>query len=243
MTRPLFVLITGASRGIGRALALAFGQAGHTVGINYLSRRDQAESVLAELKGMGASADLFPADVSDPLQAQDLVDRAVRQWGRLDGLINNAGITRDKSIGKMSTNEWRDVIDTNLSGPFYCLQAASRPMRKEKNGFILNIASILGARGAVGCANYVAAKAGLLGLTKAAAHELGRYNIRVNAVLPGFHPTEMSDKIPADQLERVRAQHVLGRSTDPKELARFLLTLSEMTSVSGQIFNVDSRLL
>lgn len=243
MSRPLIVLITGASRGIGRALALAFGKAGHTVAVNYRARRAEAEAVLAELTGMGAEADLFPADVSRPDQANGLIESAVKKWGRLDGLINNAGVTRDRSIGKMSLDDWREVIDTNLSGPFYCLQAASRPMRKEKNGFILNMASILGARGGVGCANYVAAKAGLIGLTKAAARELGRYNIRVNAVMPGFHPTEMSDKIPSDQIDRVKAQHVLGRSTDAQELARFVVTLAETSTVSGQIFNVDSRLL
>ncbi len=243
MNRPLIVLITGSSRGIGGALALAFGRAGHTVAVNYRTRRAEAESVLAELRRMGAEADLFPADISDPRQANDLVENVVRKWGRIDGLINNAGLSRDRTIGKMSSEEWREVIDTNLSGPFYCLQAASRPMRKEKNGFIINIASILGARGAVGCANYVVAKAGLIGLTKAAAQELGRYNIRVNAVMPGFHPTEMSEKIPSEQLERVRAQYVLGRATDMNDLARFVLTLAEMSTVSGQVFNVDSRVL
>jgi 3-oxoacyl-[acyl-carrier protein] reductase len=235
------VLITGASRGIGRALALAFGRAGHSVGVNYKSRHAEAESVLAELQGMGARAELFQADVSDPLQAQALVDGAVQKWGRLDGLINNAGVTRDRALVNLSLGEWREVIDTNLSGPFFCLQAAARHMSREKNGFIINISSILGVRGAVGCANYAAAKAGLLGLTKAAALELGRFNIRVNAVLPGFHPTEMSDKIPPAQKDRVLAQHALGRSTDLEELARFVLNLAETTTVSGQVFNVDSR--
>lgn len=241
MSRQI-VLITGASRGIGRALALSFGRAGHVVAVNYRTRRAEAESVLMELKEMGAEADLFPADISNPLQATELIESVVRKWGRIDGLINNAGVSRDRTIGNMSLDEWREVIDTNLSGPFYCLQAASRHMRREKAGFIINIASILGGRGAVGCANYVAAKAGLIGLTKAAAQELGRFNIRVNAVMPGFHPTEMSDKIPSDQIERVRAQHVLGRSTDVQELARFVLTLAEMSTVSGQVFNVDSRI-
>lgn len=237
------VLITGASRGIGRALALAFGRAGHVVAVNYRTRRADAESVLAELKGMGGEADLFQADISNPQQANDLVENVVRKWGRIDGLINNAGVSRDRTIGKMSLDEWRDVIDTNLSGPFYCLQAASRHMRKEKNGFIINIASILGARGALGCANYVAAKAGLIGLTKAAAQELGRFNVRVNAVMPGFHLTEMSGKIPSDQIDRVRSHHVLGRSTDMQDLSRFVLNLAETSSVSGQVFNVDSRVL
>ncbi|MBK8574260.1 MAG: SDR family NAD(P)-dependent oxidoreductase [Elusimicrobia bacterium] len=237
------VLITGASRGIGRALALDLGRAGYCVGVNYRSRRAEAESVVAELRNGGAEADHFPADVSDPLQAKDLVDGVVRKWGKIDGLINNAGVTRDRSIGKMSLEEWRDVIDTNLSGPFYCLQSASHHMRRQKSGFIINIASILGVHGAVGCANYVAAKAGLIGLTKAAARELGRYNICVNAVLPGFHPTEMSEKIPPEQNARVLAQHSLGRSTDIKDLSRFVMNLTDLSTVSGQVFNVDSRIL
>lgn len=237
------VLITGASRGIGRALALAFGGAGHGVAINYRSRKEEAESVAADLKRRGASADLFPGGVSDPAQAKALVDSVVQKWGRIDGLINNAGIVRDRTLLKMTGEEWREVIDTNLSGPFYCLQAAAHHMARQKSGFIFNIASILASRGGVGCANYVAAKAGLVGLTKAAARELGRFNVRVNAVLPGFHPTEMSENIPAEQKGRVLAQHVLGRSTDLGELSRFVLVLAEMSTVSGQVFNVDSRIL
>jgi 3-oxoacyl-[acyl-carrier protein] reductase len=243
VTLPKVVLITGASRGIGRALSLAFGRAGHFIAVNYYARHHEAESVVAELKAIGTQAELFAADVSDPQQARDMVDAVVRKWGKIDGLINNAGVTRDRSILKMSLDEWRDVIDTNLSGPFYCLQAASHHMNRQKSGFIINIASLLGVHGAAGCANYVAAKAGLIGLTKAAARELGRFNVRVNAVLPGFHPTEMSDKIPSDQQARVRAQHSMGRTTDMQDLSRFVLNLAEMSTVSGQVFNVDSRIL
>lgn len=144
MSLSKVVLITGSSRGIGRALALAFGRGGYSVAVNYRTRRAEAESVVAELTSLGAEADLFLADVSDPPQAQGLVAGVVRKWGKIDGLINNAGVTRDRSIAKMSLDEWRDVIDTNLSGPFYCLQAASHPMVRQKGGFIINIASVLG---------------------------------------------------------------------------------------------------
>lgn len=237
------ILITGASRGLGRRLALAFGRAGHSVAVNYRARRGEAESVVGEIQALGGKAEPFLADVSDPHQAQSLVDTVVRKWGRLEGLINNAGMTRDRPIAKMSLKEWRDVIDTNLSGPFYCLQAASRHMIRKKNGFIINVGSIVGVRGGMGCANYAAAKAGLLGLTKAAARELGRYNIRVNGILPGFHLTEMGEQIPAIQREKVVAEHALGRTTAGDDLERFVLSLSEMTTVSGQIFNIDSRVL
>jgi NAD(P)-dependent dehydrogenase (short-subunit alcohol dehydrogenase family) len=237
------ILITGASRGLGRRLALAFGRAGHSVAVNYRSRRDEAESVVNEIRALGGTAEPFMADVSDPRQAQVLVDSVVQAWGRLEGLVNNAGVTRDRTIAKMSLNEWREVIDTNLSGPFYCLQAASRYMMREKKGFIINVGSIVGLRGGVGCANYAAAKAGLMGLTKAAARELGRYNICVNGILPGFHLTEMGEQIPPAQREKVVAEHALGRTTAVEDVERLVLSLSEMTSVSGQIFNVDSRVL
>lgn len=237
------ILITGASRGLGRRLALAFGRAGHAVAVNYRARRVEAESVVGEIQSLGGEAEPFLADVSDPRQAQSLVDDVVRKWGRLDGLINNAGVTRDRTIAKMSLDEWRNVIDTNLSGPFYCLQAASRHMTREKNGFIINVGSIVGVRGGVGCVNYAAAKAGLMGLTKAAARELGRYNIRVNGILPGFHLTEMGEQVPAIQREKLLAEHALGRTTAVDDLECFVLALSEMTTVSGQIFNIDSRVL
>jgi NAD(P)-dependent dehydrogenase (short-subunit alcohol dehydrogenase family) len=237
------ILITGASRGLGRRMALAFGRAGHSVAVNYRVRQAEAESVVGEIRALGGKAEGFQADVSDPREAQALVDGVVQRWGPLEGLINNAGVTRDRTLLKMSLDEWREVIDTNLSGPFYCLQAASRQMIRQQRGFILNVGSIVGMRGGVGCANYAAAKAGLMGLTKAAARELGRYHIRVNGILPGFHLTEMGDQIPMAQREKVVAEHALGRTTAVEDLERLVLSLSEMPTVSGQIFNVDSRVL
>lgn len=237
------VLVTGADRGIGRMLALAFGRAGHTVGVHCRTRRDDAERVQGALAAMGVRADVFQADLADPDEAQSLVDAAFSRWGRLDGLVNNAGVSRDRALLKMSPAEWREVLDVNLSGTFWCLRAAAAHMRREKDGFIINIASVLGARGGVGCANYAAAKAGVLGLTKAAARELGRFNIRVNAVMPGFHVTEMSEKMPPENRARVVAEHILGRTTDPADLGRLVVAIAESPSLSGQIFNLDSRIL
>ncbi|HNF59453.1 MAG TPA: SDR family NAD(P)-dependent oxidoreductase, partial [Elusimicrobiota bacterium] len=237
------VLVTGSSRGIGRRLALAFGRAGHSVVVHYRARRGEAEAVLGELQAAGVRSDAAAADLADPLQCRELIDGVIARWGRLDVLVNNAGATKDRALLNMTPEEWRAVVDVNLSGAFYCLQAAAKHMVREKSGAVINVGSIVGVRGGVGCANYAAAKAGLLGLTKAAAKELGRFNVRVNAVLPGFHPTEMSDSLPAAVKDKVVAAHALGRPTDLADLEKLVVLLAELPSVSGQIFNVDSRLL
>ncbi len=237
------VLITGASGGIGGRLAHQFAEAGYDVALHCHRGRAAAEALSDSLARQGARAEVFAADLSDPQQARALPDRVVEKWGRLDGLINNAGTARDRSLLKMDFEEWRAVLDVNLSGAFWCLQSAARHMARQKSGFIINVGSILALKGAVGCANYAASKAGLLALTKSAAMELGRYDIRVNAVLPGFHPTPIAQSIPSAQLERVKAQHVLNRTTDLGDLAKLVLMVAENRSVSGQIFNVDSRLI
>ncbi len=237
------VLVTGASRGIGRAVALAFGSAGNNVLINYDKRRDAAEAVAREIRAQGGGVDLFQADVSDPAKAGALVGAVVDKWGRLDVLVNNAGVTRDRTILKMSEEEWRRVVDVNLSGAFWVLQAAARAMSKQKDGAILNVASIMALKGGYGCANYSAAKAGLIALTKSAARELGRFNVRVNAFLPGFHPTEMNGAFTADQIEKLTSEHALGRLPDLDELARFVVHLASLKSVSGQVYNFESRVL
>lgn len=237
------VLITGASGGIGGRLAHQFAEAGYDVALHCHRGRAAAEALSDSLARQGARAEVFAADLSDPQQARALPDRVVEKWGRLDGLINNAGTARDRSLLKMDFEEWRAVLEVNLSGAFWCLQSAARHMARQKSGFIINVGSILALKGAVGCANYAASKAGLLALTKSTAMELGRYDIRVNAVLPGFHPTPIAQSIPSAQLERVKAQHVLNRTTDLGDLAKLVLMVAENRSVSGQIFNVDSRLI
>jgi 3-oxoacyl-[acyl-carrier protein] reductase len=235
------VVVTGGGRGIGRRVSLAFGQAGHRVLVGYRAGRAEAERTVAELRAAGGQADLFQADVSRPDQARALVSRAEELGGPLDGLVNNAGVTRDRPLLKMSDDDWSSVIDANLSGAFYCLRAAAERLARRRDGFILNVASLLAVRGGAGCANYVASKAGLVGLTKAAARDLGRYNVRVNAVLPGFHETEMTRPLLERFGEEIRKEHLLGRLPDGEEFGRFAVFVSGLKSVTGQVFSFESR--
>ncbi len=198
---------------------------------------------MAEVWAAGGGAEIFQADVSVREGARKLVEAAARRWGRLDVLVNNAGISRDRTILKMSEEEWRRVIEVNLSGAFWVLQAAAKVMSAQKDGAILNVASILAARGAVGGANYAAAKAGLVALTKSAARELGRFNVRVNAFLPGFHPTDMNQAFTPEHVEKIKGEHSLGRFPDREELGRFIVHLAGLKSVSGQVFAFESRIL
>ncbi len=236
------VLITGSSRGIGRELALAFGRAGYAVAVNYEKEKAAADHVVQEIKKAGQEAESFPCDVRDSLKIRMMIDEILKRWKRLDVLVNNAGITRDRTILKMTNGEWNDVIDVNLSGAFWCLREAARVMSTQKSGAIMNIASIMGVRGGFGNANYAASKAGLIGLTKGAARELGRFNITVNAVLPGFHETDMASDLKPEQRERVAAEHALGRTTNPEDLTRLVLEVAQNRSISGQVFNADSRI-
>src|SRR5690349_9116276 len=238
------VLITGASRGIGRALALAFGQAGYAVGVNCHKEKAKAEAVVQEIFEMGnKEADVLVCDVRDSLKVRQMIDAMVVRWGHLDVLVNNAGVTRDRTILKMTNGEWNEVIDTNLSGPFWCLREAARLMSQEKHGRIINIASIMAVKPGFGNANYSASKAGLIALTKAAAQELGRFHITVNAVLPGFHDTDMAAGLPAEHKKKVIEAHATGQSTRVEDLCRVVLELAQNPSVSGQVFNVDSRVV
>jgi 3-oxoacyl-[acyl-carrier protein] reductase len=237
-------LITGASRGIGRELALAFGKAGYAVGVHCHKEKAKAEAVVQEIFEAGnKEAEVFVCDVRDSIKVRQMMDAMVVRWKRLDVLVNNAGLTRDRTILKMTNAEWNDVIDVNLSGPFWCIREASRLMSKEQSGRIINIASIMALKPGFGNANYSASKAGLIALTKAAARELGRFHITVNAVMPGYHETDMSSTLPAEHKNRVIAEHVTGESTRMEDLCRMVLELAKNPSVSGQVFNVDSRVV
>ena len=243
MTRPV-VLITGSSRGIGRELALGFSKAGYAVAVNYVKEKAKADAVVQEIIKTGnKDAEAFPCDVRDSLKVRQMIDSIVGKWGKLDVLVNNAGITRDRTILKMTNGEWNDVIDTNLSGAFWCIREASRVMAEKKSGSIVNIASIMGIKGGFGNANYSASKAGLIGLTKAAARELGRFQIRVNAVLPGYHETDMGNVLKDEQKEKILSEHTLGASAKIEDTVRLILEIAQNTSLSGQVFNSDSRII
>ncbi len=238
------VLITGSSRGIGRDLAIAFGKAGYAVGVHCHKEKAKAEAVVQEIFESGnKDAEVFVCDVRDSIKVRQMVDAMVVRWGRLDVLVNNAGLTRDRTILKMTNAEWNDVVEVNLSGAFWCIREAARLMSKEKAGHIINIASIMAVKPGFGNANYSASKAGLIALTKSAARELGRFRISVNAVMPGFHETAMSSALSEEHKQKVISDHVLGQSTRIEDLCRVVLELSQNSSVSGQVFNVDSRVV
>ncbi len=237
------VIVTGASRGLGRETALAFGRAGDRVVVNYLGNESAARDVVKEVISSGGEAFPFRADVRSAGQAEAMVIETENRWGSLDVLVNNAGITRDCLLLRMQEQDWNDVLDTNLKGPFHCIRAASRIMSEQRNGHIINIASIVGLQGREGQGNYSSSKAALIGLTKACAKELGRFNIKVNAVLPGYLPTDMGGKISGIILDRVLHENALNRVSEKTEVAEFIRHLSLMNNVSGQIFNLDSRVL
>jgi 3-oxoacyl-[acyl-carrier protein] reductase len=238
------VLITGGSRGIGRELSLAFGRAGYAVGVNFLKDHAAAEKVVQEIWESGnKEAESFQCDVRDSIKVRQMVDAMVVRWKRLDVLVNNAGVTRDRTILKMTNGEWNEVLDVNLTGAFWCLREAARVMSQQKAGSILNVSSIMGMRGGFGNANYAAAKAGLIGLTKGAARELGRFHITVNAVLPGFHETDMANELTDEHRKKIIQEQALGKTTDIKDLSKLVLELAENRSISGQVFNVDSRVI
>lgn len=237
------VLVTGSSRGIGRALALSFARAGYKVLIHYHTQADKAREVAAEIVAAGGDAAVYHCDLADPSAVRAMVEEIAAAEGTIDVLVNNAALTRDRTILRMTDDEWNAVINADLSGTFHILRACGALMAKKRAGAIVNIASIVGVRGSYGNANYAAAKAGVIGLTKAAARELGRFAIRVNAVLPGYHLTDMGRTAPAEYVENIKRESVLGCTTDMDELARFVILLAASTTVSGQVFNWDSRVL
>ncbi len=228
-------LVTGASRGIGRAIALELGRAGAEVVVGYRTGRQEAEEVAAEIGGRAVEA-----DVSDAESAKALVEAA----GELDILVNNAGLTRDGLLARMSDDDWRAVIDTNLSSIFYTCRAASRPMMKRRGGAIVNISSIVGVHGNFGQTNYAASKAGIIGFTKSLARELGSRNVRANVVAPGYVRSQLTDVLPEEATAMMLQNTPLGRLGDPEDVAgavRFLCS-DEARFVTGAVLLVDGGL-
>jgi len=238
-------IITGASRGIGRATAIAIARAGADVVINYSSSEAQAASVKEQIEEFGGSAVIFKADVTDYRQCEAMVKYAIDHFNKIDILINNAGITRDNLLARMKAEEWREVIDTNLTGIYNCCRAILRPLLKQKNGGrIVNIASVAGIYGNSGQTNYAAAKGGVIAFTKSLAKELGSRNITVNAVAPGFIETEMTDTLSGKVKEEVLSRIALGRFGKPEDIADTVLFLASSASayITGQIIVVDGSL-
>ncbi len=236
-------LVTGASRGIGRATAIALASEGANVVINYASSKDAAEQVVAEIAAAGGSAIALPGDVSKAEQVDALVEAVMEKWGRIDVLVNNAGITRDTLLLRMKPEDWQAVIDLNLTGVFLCTRAVSKIMLKQKSGRIINIISVAGQMGNPGQANYSAAKAGVIGFTKTVAKELSMRGITVNAVAPGFIATDMTADLKADEILKFIP---LGRYGKPEEVAgmiRFLAADPAAAYITGQVMNVDGGMV
>ena len=236
-------LVTGASRGIGRAVALELASAGATVAVNYASSATAAEEVVAQIIATGGSAYALKADVSQEEQVEQLMGTVLERSGSLDVLVNNAGITRDGLLMRMKTDDWQAVLDLNLSGVFLCTRAITRTMLKQKRGRIINITSVVGLMGNAGQANYAAAKAGVIGFTRSTARELASRGITVNAVAPGFIATDMTKDLKADELLNAIP---LGRYGQPEEVAgavRFLAADPTAAYITGQVLQVDGGMV
>jgi 3-oxoacyl-[acyl-carrier protein] reductase len=228
-------LVTGASRGIGRAIAVELARAGASVVVGYRSGREEGEALAAEIGGRA-----LQADVSQPDEAKRLVEEA----GDLDILVNNAGLTRDGVLARMSDDDWRVVIETNLSSVFYTCRAVTRGMMKRRGGSIVNVSSIVGVRGNWGQSNYAASKAGIIGFTKSLAQELGSRNVRANVVAPGYIKTQLTEVIPEDAKTKMLDLTPLGRLGDPEDVAgavRFLCS-DEGSFITGGVLLVDGGL-
>lgn len=237
-------LVTGGSRGIGRAIVLALARAGADVVINYQNKDEAARAVLAEVETAGAAGLLCKADVTRLLECEKMVNAALAHFGRIDILINNAGVRRDNILPLMKTEDWEVVMDTNLKGVFNCCKAAVKPFLKQKTGGrIINIASIAGIFGNSGQTNYAVAKAGVIAFTKSLAKELGKRGITVNAVAPGFIQTEMTDSLPQQLKESVLPRIALERFGSPDEVAEAVLFLAEGANyITGSVIMVDGGL-
>jgi 3-oxoacyl-[acyl-carrier protein] reductase len=236
-------IVTGASRGIGRATALALAAEGAKVVVNYASSSSAADQVVAEITGIGGDAIALIADVSKADQVDALVDKTMEKWGRIDVLVNNAGITRDTLLLRMKPEEWQAVIDLNLTGVFLCTKAVSKIMLKQKSGRIVNITSVAGQMGNPGQSNYSAAKAGVIGFTRTVARELASRSITVNAVAPGFIATDMTADLKAESILQMIPLNRYGQPEEVAGMISFLAAAPAAAYITGQVFNVDGGMV
>lgn len=237
-------LITGASRGIGRAIALLFASEGSDVAFTYLHSEESALSLKTEIEALGVRCLAIKADAADYNAAQDVVKQVVQEWGKIDILINNAGVARDALIMRMREEQWDEVMNTNLKSAFNYIQAVSAVMARQRKGSIISMSSIVGLNGNAGQANYAASKAGIVALTKSVAKELGSRNVRVNAIAPGCIETDMTSALSDQNKEAILQMIPMGRVGQPEEVAKVALFLaSDMSSyISGQVLQVNGAM-
>ena len=238
-------LVTGASRGIGAAIAGELARAGARVGVNYLTRRDAAAQVVEAISAAEGEAMLVEGDVSQEASAQVAVQAVVDRWGRIDILVNNAGITRDRLLLRMTPKDWDQVLAVDLRGAFLCTKYAMAYLVRQRQGRIVNISSVVGISGNAGQANYAAAKAGLIGFTKAVAREVASRNVTVNAVAPGFITTDMVQQLSEETRQQILSRIPMGRFGSPEEVAEVVVFLCSEGAryITGQVLGIDGGLL
>ena len=240
--RKPVAIVTGASRGLGRLIALRLGADGYRVAVHYHLGAAAAARVCRAIRRTGGDALALSADLRDPAAAAALVPRVLRAWPRLDLLVHNAGVAHDGLLLRMPAAAWHEVVAAHLTGGFHLMQSAARTMIGRRHGQIVAIGSIAGLRGRAGQANYAAAKAGLIALSKTAAREWAPYNIRVNCVLPGYLPVGMGRRLPTAQRQRLQRDALLGYGST-RDVADWIVALAATRRVTGQVFNLDNRLV
>ena len=238
-------LVTGASRGIGAAIACRLAQAGAKVGVNYRTSRDAAAGVVETIVAAGGEAILLEGDVSQEASAQAMVKAVTEQWSRIDILVNNAGINRDRLLLRMTLEDWDQVVDVDLRGAFLCTRYAMPHMIRQRQGRIVNISSVVGVSGNPGQANYAAAKAGLIGFTKAVAREVASRNVTVNALAPGFITTGMVEQLPQETRQQILGRIPMGRFGTAEDVAEAVVFLCSdgASYITGHVLNIDGGLI